>query len=533
MCGILGIFGECQLDEMSILQSILSNRGPDMSGFFEAPGVWLGHTRLAIVGPETGAQPIVTANWVVVINGEIYNGSGPTDCYCVPQLLDTWGKDAPLKMDGVFSFVAYNLNTHDIIVARDAIGVTPLYWGTGPTGLYFSSLLAAFPTDALVKVVPPGHSCCFNMNSRGPDFKPWVGGYNPWTDLKLIPHPDNLVDLMFRSVEKRLMGDVPWGVLLSGGLDSTIVASIAVKLAQQRRPDYPVVHTFCIGIKGSPDVHWAKLVAEELGTHHVSVEYTVEEGVAAIPKVIRAVETYDVTTVRASTPMWLLGRALKCRGIKMVLSGEGSDELFAGYLYNLFCPSERDMVEECQKKMNQLHAFDCARANKTLGDWGVEVRVPFLDREVVDFAMNRLHPRYKLSGSHPDGPRPEKWFLRKEFSALIPKCVVDRTKAQFSDAVGSDWIAQLRLQAAEKYGETTQSVSNEAKWYKEIFDSSFQQVGAADTVLYTPSSIACSSASASGWHSNFQSHLDPSGDAVAAATGKSLHHWQVYVNQTI
>jgi asparagine synthase (glutamine-hydrolysing) len=513
MCGILALFHEHRSGNRF---EKLNRRGPDMSGHFATESVWLGHTRLAIVGPEAGAQPIITANWVLVINGEIYNGSGPTDCYCVPELLDSLGPNAPVKMDGVFSFVAYNKHSKDIIVARDAVGVTPLYWGTSPHGLYFASLLDAIPVDALVKVVPPGHSTCFNLSSGMPEFKPWSTPYNPWVDLTLLKPPTNLVELMYNAVSKRLMGDVPWGVLLSGGLDSTIIASIAVQLSHKRR-DYPIVHTFCIGIKDSPDVHWAKIVAEELGTYHTSFEYTIEEGIAAIPEVVRAVESYDVTTIRASTPMWLMGKALKRRGIKMVLSGEGSDELFAGYLYNLFCPSESEMVKECQKKMYQLHAFDCARANKTLGDWGVETRVPFLDREVVDFAMNRLHPRYKMSGTHPDGPKAEKWFLRAEFQHLVPKCVIDRTKAQFSDAVGSDWITQLKKVAAEKCDSVQVSVDNEAKWYKSLFDKQFPQVGAEKTVLYTKSSIACSSAVASHWHAGFQHCLDPSGDAVATA----------------
>jgi len=514
MCGILAIFhdqrGGHRFDK-------LSRRGPDMSGHFTEDQVWMGHTRLAIVGPEAGSQPIITTKWVLVINGEIYNSpKDKTDCHCVPALLDTHGKNAPLEMDGVFSFVAYNKETHEIIVARDAIGVTPLYWAASPRGLYFSSLLDALPSDAIVKIVPPGHSTRFELDGGMPMFTPWTTFYNPWLDLALLPPPTNLVKLMYNAVEKRLMGDVPWGVLLSGGLDSTIVASLAVRLAHLRA-DYPVVHTFCIGIQGSPDLHWAKIVAEELGTHHVSFEYTVEEGIAAIPEVVRAVETYDVTTIRASTPMWLMGQHLKRRGIKMVLSGEGSDELFAGYLYNHFCPSTRDMVKECQKKMNQLHAFDCARANKSLGDWGVETRIPFLDGGVVDFAMNKLHPQYKLSGTHPDGPRPEKWYLRECFRHLVPKCVVDRTKAQFSDAVGSNWIEQLKNTAALKCGTATRSVTNEATWYKGIFDAQFRHIGADKTVLYTEDSIACSSTAAVQWHAGFKDHLDPSGDAVAAA----------------
>lgn len=527
MCGILAVLRDRRPSAFFRL-SQLERRGPDTCGTWSNETVWLGHTRLAIVGPESGAQPIVDGDWVVIINGEIYNGSGPTDCDCVPGLLETHGLDAPKLMDGIFSFVAYNQRTHSIVVARDAIGVTPLYWATGPNGVYFSSLIAAIDPQATVDIVPPGHCASFKVGEL-PTFQKWTSDYNVWSELTLTVAPRRqLLEAMFRSVEKRLTGSVPWGVLLSGGLDSTIVAAIAAKMARLRRPDYPVVHTFCIGLKGSPDLHWAKLVAQELGTHHTSLEYTVEEGLAAVPEVVRAVETYDVTTVRASVPMWLMGRYLKRRGIKMVLSGEGSDELFAGYLYNLFCPSEREMVHECRRKMEQLHAYDCARANKTLGDFGVETRVPFLDRDVVHFAMDVLHPRHKMSGTHPDGPRAEKWYLRQVFSDLVPNCVLHRTKAQFSDAVGSEWIDQLKKTAAEKYGEST-GVSNEARWYRALFDEYFPHTNAASTVLFTESSIACSSESASHWNPHFQHNLDPSGDALHRTAEKgrpSVSAWE-------
>lgn len=528
MCGILAIFSKIprHFDSTPKELSKLHRRGPDMQSFWSnGDTVWLGHTRLAIVGPDSGPQPIITDTWVVIINGEIYNGSGLTDCYCVPDLLNEYSTRAPLHMDGIFSFVAYNKETGEIIVARDAIGVTPLYIGLHDNTLCFSSLLSAMDTRYQVRYVKPGHIASFTINET-PTFHSWNPPYNPWSDLSLTEPIDlRLLNAMFQSVEKRLMGQVPWGVLLSGGLDSTIVASIASKIASTTRPDYPVVHTFCIGLKDSPDIHWAEMVSKELGTCHTSLEYTIEEGLAAIPEVIGAVETYDVTTIRASVPMWLMGRYLKRRGIKMVLSGEGSDELFAGYLYNLYCPSEREMVNECQRKMEQLHAYDCARANKSLGDFGVETRVPFLDKAVVDFAMNELHPRYKLSGTHPSGKRAEKWYLREVFGNIIPKCVLNRTKAQFSDAVGSKWIDELKSKALSMNKGNKECVSNEREWYKKLFDTRFPHVGASDTVLYTESSIACSSSVASHWHDKFQNNLDPSGDAVAKAiniTEKSI-----------
>jgi len=520
MCGIIAVI---QGDSMRTMLP-LYRRGPDEQGTFVDNDVYMGHTRLSIVHPEAGPQPILYQNWVVTMNGEIYNSNAKkneTDCFIVPKLLARYGTDCVNRLDGIFSFIAYNRDTKRIIVARDAIGVTPLYWSQG-NGITFASLLAAMPDNEPVQIVPPGHIASFKVGEL-PIFSQWRIPYNRefnWNKPK-----GDIVELMTQAVSKRLMGDVPWGVLLSGGLDSTIVASLAVKLAPKLRPDYPVVHTFCIGLTDSPDVKWAKKVAAQLGTHHTSVEYTVEEGIQSIPEVIKAVETYDVTTVRASTPMWLLGKALKARGIKMVLSGEGSDELFAGYLYNLYCPNETKMIQECILKMNQLHAYDCQRANKSMGDWGVETRVPFLDKDVVNFAMNSLPPVYKLSGTHPDGKKAEKWWLRKAFRGIVPQCVINRTKAQFSDAVGNRWIESLLVEAKKHRSDATfeynTPTTDEAYWYRKIFKQFFPQKDAEKTVLYTGKSIACSTSSASEWNENFQKYLDPSGEVIHAINNGS------------
>jgi len=514
MCGITAVI---QGNSVKTLLP-LYRRGPDEQGTFIDNDVYMGHTRLSIVNPEAGPQPILFKQWVVTMNGEIYNSNpskGETDCFLVPKLLERYGIEAVRRLDGIFSFVAYNRDTKRIIVARDAIGVTPLYWSQG-NGITFASLLAAMPENEPVQIVPPGHIASFKVGEL-PIFSQWRIPYCMESGIAKKTQGD-IVELMTQAVSKRLMGDVPWGVLLSGGLDSTIVASLAVKLAPKLRPDYPVVHTFCIGLQDSPDVKWAKEVATQLGTHHTSVEYTVEEGIQFIPEVIKAVETYDVTTVRASTPMWLLGKALKARGIKMVLSGEGSDELFAGYLYNLYCPNETKMVQECILKMNQLHAYDCQRANKSMGDWGVETRVPFLDKDVVNFAMNLLPPVNKLSGTHPEGPKPEKWWLRKAFQGIVPECVINRTKAQFSDAVGNEWINSLLVEAkkhsSDAIFEYNTPITDEAHWYRKVFEQHFTQKDAEKTVLYTGKSIACSTSSASEWNENFQQHLDPSGEAI-------------------
>lgn len=526
MCGILAII----LGPTTPSLQKLSKRGPDEQGSYSDKDIYLGHTRLSIVHPEAGAQPIIYKNWIVTMNGEIYNANPPvneTDCFLVPYLLDKHGIDCVQQLDGIFSFVAYNKITKQVVVARDAIGVTPLYWSQSPTRpsqITVASLLAALPLGETASIVPPGTTASFIVGGQ-PHFIKWSPPYNNWTVAVPPVPPVDILNVMQRAVAKRMGGDVPWGVLLSGGLDSTIVATLAVKMAKQIRPDYPVVHSFCIGLKDSPDVIVAKQVAAEIGTYHTTIEYTIEQGIEHLNSVIQAIETYDLTTVRASTPMWILGKSLKARGIKMVLSGEGADELFAGYLYNLYCPSEADMVVECQKKMSQLHAYDCQRANKTLGDWGVETRVPFLDTHVVDLAMNRLPPVFKMSGTHPSGPKPEKWWLREAFRGIIPDCVVDRTKAQFSDAVGSSWInsliqvAELKIadgdfaNAAQTFPYNTPT-TKEAYLYRTMFEQYFHQLDAEKTVLYTGNSIACSTGDVMNWHPEFKTQMDPSGESI-------------------
>lgn len=516
MCGIIAILGNPKYENTK--SDCLQRRGPDETGFFHDDCAVMGHARLAIVNPEAGPQPIEYNDWVVTMNGEIYNykaGATETDCYAVPKLLERHGLRAVHYLDGVFSFVAYNRVTKEVVVARDAIGVTPLYQSTSGGTTMFSSLLMAMTGP--VQIVPPGHIASFQIGET-PCFTKWSAPYRTtWHGME--PAPD-VVDVMTKAVGKRLAGDVPWGVLLSGGLDSSIIAALACRIAAEKRPDYPRVHTFCIGLEGSPDIAAAQEVADLLGTHHTSLFYTVEEGLAAVPDVVRVVETYDVTTIRASVPMWLLGKALKKRGIKMVLSGEGADELFAGYLYNLFCPSLHEMVGECVRKMEQLHAYDCQRANKTLGDWGIETRVPFLDTAMVDLAMNRLHPVFKMSGTHPEGERAEKWWLRSQFREIV---AIDRTKAQFSDAVGNHWIDSLLVSAERRVSdnlfEITQfshnrPASKEAYWYRILFRNYFPQPGAEQTVLYSGNSIACSTGDASLWNADFQEYMDPSGDAI-------------------
>lgn len=521
MCGILAILLPDGATRNKLKQTItlLHKRGPDEIGHYEDKNIFIGHTRLSIVHPEAGAQPIRYKGWVGSMNGEIYNANptkDETDCHHLVASVIEHGLQTLSQMDGMFSFFLYHPETKRVIMGRDPIGITPMYYSTSVV----SSLLACQTNG--VSHVPTGSATSFILGC----VPTWHKYMLPYQFVK--PSPRSLEHIMTNAVSKRLMGDVPWGVLLSGGLDSSIIAAIAVKQAAKKRPDYPKVHTFCIGLEHSPDMIQAKRLADDLGTHHTGISYTAVEGISHLRDVIRAVETYDVTTIRASTPMWLLGRAINKRGIKMVLSGEGSDELFAGYLYNLYCPSPTEMEDECRRKVAQLYAYDCLRANKSMGDWSIETRVPFLDNAVVDYAMNGLDPTMKMSGTHPEGPKAEKWLLRKTFESILPSYITERTKAQFSDAVGSDWISELTAYADERV--TTEQLQDApARWpfqspdtkeaylYRQIFEELFSEIsGSEETVIYQPS-IACSSEIATTWHTSFQKCLDPSGDAIQRA----------------
>lgn len=517
MCGILSVLKGSGIVSLEPLK----RRGPDESGYYEDDDIYIGHTRLSIVHPEAGAQPIRYNGWIATMNGEIYNATpakNETDCHHLVKAVVEHGPLALSQMDGVFSFFLYHPETKRIIMGRDPIGVTPMYYSE----TCVSSLLVCI-TSGKARIVPTGSVASFQLGET-PVFQKYTVPY------KFSPrnNAQSLKFLLYEAVCKRLMGDVPWGVLLSGGLDSSIVAAISCKIAATHRPDYPKVHSFCIGLEDSPDVQQAEKLSKELGTIHTSIMYTASEGIEALEHVIKAIETYDVTTIRASTPMWLLGRAISKRGIKMVLSGEGSDELFAGYLYNLYCPNPSEMEAECKRKISQLYAYDCLRANKTMGDFGVETRVPFLDNDVVDYAMNAMDPTLKLSGTHPDGPKPEKWFLRDVFKDELPEYIVERTKAQFSDAVGSSWIDALQA-FAEKNVSDEQMTNANSRWpfqtpdtkeayiYREIFSNHFDTIGGAEeTVIFQPS-IACSTKQGIEWHENFKKCVDPSGDAIQRA----------------
>ena len=535
MCGILGVLLK---DSDSILQKnfqishameVLKPRGPDYSKTIRFNNVVLGHTRLAIVNPSSGAQPMVGDEWILTVNAEIYNHKRlqdqditMSDCDVILNKLENGVPPSSFlpKLEGMFSFVAYNITKDTMIVARDRTGITPLYVAEVEGSYWACSLLRAFPKNSKPRIVMPGTVETFK---RSDESISWAS--ETWAK----PYVTNNIDkfycrrtyrrLLQSAVQDRVMqGDTPWGVLLSGGLDSSIVAALACKL---KNPNYPVVHSFCIGLSGSPDLEAAKVVANHLGTVHHSIVYTVEDTVHHLEDVIRDVETYDITTVRASIPMWLLGRELKRYNIKYVLSGEGSDESWGGYLYNWHCPSPEEMTAECVRKLDRLHAFDCLRANKSLAAHGVECRVPFLSPEVLKFTMENVHSIHKMSKSHPEMARIEKFDLRSMFQYDLPVSIITRTKAQFSDAVGEDHIAALKSHAESQIDDELFEKrpdfihTKEGMLYYALFRDMFYNIeDPTDAVLTEPVSIACSTEHAMKWNTSFSAKADPSGESV-------------------
>lgn len=547
MCGILAIFGsslpEGELRELLMKGSKrLRHRGPDWSGYQIHGNNGIAHERLAIMDPASGAQPMTDHddNVVLCANGEIYNykevyAALPTpynpksgsDCECVIPAYLAYGKDFPNHLRGMFSFVVYDKRDNSYIACRDHIGITPLYIGYGKDGsVWFASEMKALhDACARYEQFPPGHI----YNSKIQGFERW---YNPEyitrTDLPSNPVDYTALRESFeRAVVRRMMSDVPWGVLLSGGLDSSLVASICVRhMNDDPNAPFPRLHSFSVGLKDSPDLKAAKEVAEHIGTIHHNMEYTIQEGLDAIRDVIHHVETYDVTTIRASTPMYLMSRKIKAMGIKMVLSGEGADEVFGGYLYFHKAPNAQEFQEELKEKINRLHMYDCLRANKAVSSWGVEPRVPFLDYDFLEHAMG-IDPNEKMIKR--DEGRIEKYILRKAFDVeenpYLPKSVLWRQKEQFSDGVGYSWIDTLKevaeaeitddmfTHAKNRYPYNTPQ-TKEAYYYRQIFEEIFPSPAAAQTV---PGgfSIACSTERALAWDASFATRGDASGRAVA------------------
>lgn len=550
MCGIIAVFntrGESQQLRPQVLKQskTIRHRGPDWSGIYCGDNAILAHERLSIVDPESGGQPLKTEDGKVIlsVNGEIYNHRDirkhyadtfkfltGSDCEVILALYRDKGTDFLDELNGIFAFALYDEENDFMMVARDPIGVIPLYTGTDAKGhRYFASELKALEGYCnVIEPFLPGHV----WDSRTGEMRRWYK--RDWESYDAVKDNETSIpalrEALEKAVERQLMSDVPYGVLLSGGLDSSIISAVAAKYAPRRIETegeqvawWPRLHSFAVGLKGAPDLVAARKVAEHIGTVHHEINYTVQEGLDAIRDVIYYLETYDVTTVRASTPMYLLARVIKSMGIKMVLSGEGADEIFGGYLYFHKAPNAQAFHEETVRKLSKLHLYDCLRANKALSAWGVEGRVPFLDKEFLDVAM-RLNPKDKMAGHG----KMEKWVLRKAFEDLLPKEIAWRQKEQFSDGVGYSWIDTLKAITAEQV--TDEMMSNAARrfpvnppqnkeeyYYRTIFEEHFPSATAAACVPSVPS-VACSTAEALAWDESFKNMNDPSGRAV-----KSVH----------
>ena len=547
MCGIVCAFDlkqsstevRPQILEMS---KRLRHRGPDWSGIYDCKNAILGHERLAIVDPTSGKQPLISPsnNLILAANGEIYNHSElrkpyevsyrfktKSDCEVILALYEKEGKSFINKLNGIFAFAIYDQEKDEYFIARDHMGIIPLYMGWDGNGTFFiaSELKALEGICSKIELFPPGHY----LHSKDEAPTKW---YHPeWNTYEAVKDNstsiDELHDALADAVHRQLMSDVPYGVLLSGGLDSSITSALAKKFAAKRVESgdtqsawWPQLHSFSVGLEGSPDLAAAQKVAEHIGTVHHEIKFTIQEGLDAIREVIYHLETYDITTIRASTPMFLMARAIKALGIKMVLSGEGADELLGGYLYFHKAPNAKEFHEETVRKLEKLHQYDCLRANKSLAAWGIEGRVPFLDKEFIEVAM-RINPKDKMISDD----RMEKWVLRKAFENYLPKSVTWRQKEQFSDGVGYSWIDNLKKVVGEKV--TDEQMKNahfrfpvqtpqnkEEFFYRSIFESHFPSDAAALSVPSVPS-VACSTPVALAWDKAFQNQNDPSGRAVA------------------
>ncbi|MBQ3771567.1 MAG: asparagine synthase B [Bacteroidaceae bacterium] len=546
MCGIVGIFNikqqtaDLRKKALRMSQKI-RHRGPDWSGIYCGKSAILAHERLSIVDPKSGKQPLFSPDnkHILAVNGEIYNHRAireqykdkykfqtGSDCEVILALYQEKGIDFLEDISGIFAFALYDEEKDEFLIARDPIGVIPLFIGRDKDGkVYCASELKALEgfCDEYEPFLP-GHY----YSSKEGVMKRWYK--RDWFEYDAVK--DNAAsvkdihDALESAVKRQLMSDVPYGVLLSGGLDSSVISAVAKKFAHKRIEEegksdawWPRLHSFAVGLKGAPDLAKAKEVAEHIGTVHHEINYTIQEGLDAIRDVIYFIETYDVTTVRASTPMYLLARVIKSMGIKMVLSGEGADEIFGGYLYFHKAPNAREFHEETVRKLGKLHLYDCLRANKSLSAWGVEGRVPFLDKEFLDVAM-RTNPEAKMC----PGNEIEKKIVREAFAEYLPESVAWRQKEQFSDGVGYNWIDTLKqitseqvtdeqmAHAAERFPINT-PMNKEEYYYRTIFEEHFPSESAARCVPHE-ASVACSTATALAWDEAFKNMNDPSGRAV-------------------
>jgi len=519
----------------------IRHRGPDWSGLYCGNKAILAHERLSIVGIDSGKQPLYSKDkkLVLAVNGEIYNHKEirnrypdyefltNSDCEVILALYKDKGENLFEDLNGIFAFALYDIENDVILIGRDHMGIIPLYMGYDDHNQFYvaSELKALEGICPNIQEFLPGH---YIFSKDGFEIKKWYK--RDWTDYENVKdNTSNIEDLktaLENAVHRQLMSDVPYGVLLSGGLDSSIISAIAKHYAARRIEDdnkteawWPQLHSFAVGLKDSPDLIAARKVADYIGTIHHEIHFTVEEALDALSDVIYHIETYDVTTVRASTPMYLLARYIKSMGVKMVLSGEGSDELFGGYLYFHKAPDAKALHEETVRKLDRLHLYDCLRANKSLAAWGVEGRVPFLDKEFIDVAMT-LNPQDKMCGNG----KIEKHILRQAFENYLPKEVVWRQKEQFSDGVGYNWIDSLREEAQKRVTDRQMQhaaerfpinppMSKEEYWYRTMFEEHFPSASAAHTVPSVPS-IACSTATALEWDASFKNRVDPSGRAI-------------------
>ena len=552
MCGIVAIFNvkeqtpELRTKALGMSKKI-RHRGPDWSGIHCSGSAILAHERLSIVDPESGGQPLFSPDGkqVLAVNGEIYNHQEirerykgrydfqtGSDCEVILALYRDKGIDFLEDLNGIFAFALYDEEQDAFLISRDHIGVIPLYIGYNADGKVFvaSELKALEGECERYEPFLPGHYYW----SKAPGMKPWYKrDWMEYDNVKDNPaSSDAIRKSLCAAVKRQMMSDVPYGVLLSGGLDSSVISAITESYAERRietdsqsRAWWPRLHSFAVGLKGAPDLAKARLVADYIGTVHHEINYTIQEGLDALRDVIYFIETYDITTVRASVPMYLLARVIKSMGIKMVLSGEGADEIFGGYLYFHKAPSAEEFHEETVRKLSKLHQYDCLRANKSLSAWGVEGRVPFLDKEFLDVAM-RTNPKAKmcsLNGSDPKASM-EKRIVREAFEDMLPEEVAWRQKEQFSDGVGYSWIDTLKkitseavtdeqmAHAAERFPINT-PLCKEEYYYRSIFEEHFPSESAARSVPHE-ASVACSTAVALEWDEAWKNMNDPSGRAV-------------------
>ncbi len=548
MCGIVCAFDLKQptddlRGQLLNMSKKIRHRGPDWNGIYADEKAILAHERLAIVDPASGKQPLLSEDGTVVLaaNGEIYNHKElrkslsipytfktESDCEVILALYKEHGKAFLDQLNGIFAFALYDSKTNEFLIARDHMGIIPLYMGWDQYGTFYvgSELKSLEGVCSKIELFPPGHLLTNDLEEPEQWYtRDWMS-YDAFADN--TTSIEDLRAALEAAVKRQLMSDVPYGVLLSGGLDSSVTSAVAKKYAEMRVESndeqaawWPRLHSFAVGLEGSPDLAAAQKVADQIGTVHHEIKFTIQEGLDAIRDVIYHLETYDITTIRASTPMYLMARVIKSMGIKMVLSGEGADELFGGYLYFHKAPSAKDFHEETVRKLSKLHMYDCLRANKSLAAWGIEGRVPFLDKEFIDVAM-RLNPKDKMAGNG----KIEKYVVRKAFEDYLPQEVAWRQKEQFSDGVGYSWIDTLKevvdqevsddqMQNAHFRFPIQTPQTKEEYYYRSIFESHFPSDAAALSVPQEPS-VACSTQIALEWDEAFKAMNEPSGRAIAS-----------------